>query len=396
MGIEYSCQTVESEEETVNNIFKDIFKADMRTGVLYENFLKCLIKNTYDSKYSINREAFDSFLYFILEENRYFEIYRDYLFSIIDQYSEMDGIRKIGLIIIEFGIKNDYRNIKKKYYLEHFKRFYLEKNYSNVNDLATNNEHKSNRYSHNALFSEKNVRSDLYKSYDFDNYRDNGAINNNNNNDYNNLYHGKKSIDLIFDKSNLKSPLQSNFDDEYIIEFNNSNFNSNANLNENFLNFFKKNELEVSDSSIKNLINDIIENNTNNLLYCLKNILSRKRIEILSKSWGPNNKRLLIYEIYRNYSSLVEKFCIFPAMNKKKTRANSVNIENSYEFITSPKNSSNPINSKENISKEEKMKNDLYEFLLTKEKLLSNFFDLTENQLSGDSIRNWLYENSKN
>ena len=43
-----------------------------------------------------------------------------------------------------------------------------------------------------------------------------------------------------------------------------------------------------------------------------------------------------------------------------------------------------------------KFQTELEEFIKTKEKLIGNFFELSETQISGDAIRNWLYENSKN
>ena len=45
MGSEYSCQTLESEEEAVNKIFKDMFKKEFQSGTMYKNFLRCLIYN---------------------------------------------------------------------------------------------------------------------------------------------------------------------------------------------------------------------------------------------------------------------------------------------------------------------------------------------------------------
>ena len=58
MGTEYSCQTLESEEETVNKIFKDMFKKEFQSGAIYENFLKCLVFNSKNKQIKLNKNIY--------------------------------------------------------------------------------------------------------------------------------------------------------------------------------------------------------------------------------------------------------------------------------------------------------------------------------------------------
>ena len=123
MGSEYSCQTLESEEETVNKIFKDMFKKEFQSGAIYENFLKCIIFNPQTKQIKLSNKLLISLLEYVIEENRYKKVYINYITNFIPGKSEIDSIRKIGLILIDLSINKDLK--RKKFYLDHFKRFYL-------------------------------------------------------------------------------------------------------------------------------------------------------------------------------------------------------------------------------------------------------------------------------
>ena len=318
MGTEYSCQTVESEEETVNKIFKEMFRKDYQPSIIYQNFLNCIYIDQKLKIYKLHKELFQNFLYYVLEDNRYTQLYKDYFNSILSKYNDINCIRKIGLILIDIGTKKEFTFTKKKIYIEHFTKFYLD-----YNEVGITNE----------------LDKTKYKNFD------------------------EKNLDI---KNNSK-------DDP------------------NFLNFFKKKELENLDSSIKICISDIIDNNTNCLCYSLTRILNGRRLDMLMKSWGKNNKKLLLLEIHRNYTSLVEKFCIFPNNssglkdNSFVTRREKIETKENELFLTK---------SEENLNNR-KIKMEIDEFIHTKNKLIENFFELSENQLTGDIIRNWLYDNSK-
>ena len=124
MGTEYSCQTLESEEETVNKIFKDMFKKEFQSGAIYENFLKCIIFNPQTKQIKLSNKLLISLLEYVIEENRYKKVYINYITNFIPGKSEIDSIRKIGLILIDLSINKDLK--RKKFYLDHFKRFYLD------------------------------------------------------------------------------------------------------------------------------------------------------------------------------------------------------------------------------------------------------------------------------
>ena len=74
----------------------------------------------------LNKKLFSSFLSYVLEENPYVEIYKEYFFSIIRNYDEIESIKKIGLIIIENAIGIYHAKLRKKHYMEHFRKFYIE------------------------------------------------------------------------------------------------------------------------------------------------------------------------------------------------------------------------------------------------------------------------------
>ena len=68
----------------------------------------------------------------------------------------------------------------------------------------------------------------------------------------------------------------------------------------------------------------------------IEKILSNSRGEILKKSWGKNNKKLLLFEIISNYKSLVDKIYLFPSIFSKRKNSqvsferNSVRYSSKY------------------------------------------------------------------
>ena len=327
MGIDYSCQSVESEEETVNRIFKDMFKKQIQPEKIYENFLKCIYFDNKTKINRINRELFQTFLFNVLEDNRYYHLYKDYFNSIINKYSDIQSIRKIGLIIIDVGLEKNLNFNKKDIYVEHFTKFYLDQKEINIEEII-----------------EKGNFKFLYNE-------------------------------------NISGNLQDNYDN-----------------NRNFINFFKKKELENLENAIKQCITDTIENNTNNLTHAMNNILTYDRLELLTKSWEINNKKLILFEILRNYTSLVEKFCLFPygvgttkdSIDMKKAKSSDLrhlikglDTYNKFQQIND-----------ENVKI--KLRMEIDDFCVTKEKLLESFFELSATQMNGDAIRNWLFENARN
>ena len=65
--------------------------------------------------------------------------------------------------------------------------------------------------------------------------------------------------------------------------------------------------MEKLDKQLKQVISDIIEINTDSLNSVIGEILSKSRGDLLMKSWGKNNKKLLKFEIHRNFTSLFDK-----------------------------------------------------------------------------------------
>ena len=129
MGSEYSCQTLESEEEAVNKIFKDMFKKEFQSGTMYKNFLRCLIYNPKTKQIKINQKLLTSFLEYVIEDNKYKKNYINYIVNFTKEKSEIDGIRKIGLLLIDLNTNKDLS--RKKFYIKHFKKFYLGVNNNN-------------------------------------------------------------------------------------------------------------------------------------------------------------------------------------------------------------------------------------------------------------------------
>lgn len=172
-----------------------------------------------------------------------------------------------------------------------------------------------------------------------------------------------------------------------------------------FLSNYKKKEIEKLDKQIKQIISDIIEVNTDNIDIVIREILNKKRTSLLKKSWGNNNKKLLLYEIHRNYSSLIDKIYLFNqndslSFNENIPGRNTISLPNVHRLTKF--NSANIVKKEKleyfNVNGEEKnnkIKNDLFDFKKMEFKIIRNFFELSETQISGDSIRDWLYENSK-
>lgn len=415
MGSEYSCQTVESEEEIINNVFRDMFKKEIEIRMIYENFLKCITKNSDYKSIKINKQLFTNFLAYALNENPYVQIYNDYFYKIVDNCTGLESIRKIGLIIIQNANNNNQDNLKKEIYINHFDQFYLENQNNklkkesiqlylgseNTSDLNLNDENINNNKQNvsKKLNSEDLNSKGRTNSLEIKKYIPDFEIANSNR-DIKYTLHNKTNSAVI--------------NSCYNYDFNNSNFKFNMKQNPNFISFLKKKELEDLNDKILSLISDVIEINTDCLSYAMKKIFSENSIENLHKSWNKNSKKLLLYEIHRNYTSLVEKICLFPTFNTDDTIIGQFqqNI-NTYQFIynnwTRRNNSSKNVflknvnheNEKNNILDEEKInkktfKKKLGEFFIVKEKLVTNFFELTEAQLSGNYLRNWLYENAKN
>lgn len=149
MGIDYSCQTLESEEETINKIFKDIFKKDFNTSFIYEEFLNCLFFDNKLKDIKLRKKLLKPLLLKIVEENQYKNLYLNYIYTIMSKNSLINSIRKIGLIFINLSIGND--KVKKEYYLEHFFNFYLDyernKDLKNFGDILNDdqNSYKGNK-----------------------------------------------------------------------------------------------------------------------------------------------------------------------------------------------------------------------------------------------------------
>lgn len=128
MGVDYSCQTLESEEETVNKIFKDMFKREFQSGAIYENYLKCIIFNPQTKNFLLSKTLLISLLEYVLQDNQYKEFNMNYILNLINVKNEIEGIRKIGLIFIDLCTSKDIS--RKKYYFYHFKKFYLDVSFS--------------------------------------------------------------------------------------------------------------------------------------------------------------------------------------------------------------------------------------------------------------------------
>lgn len=409
MGAEYSCQTAESEEETVNKIFEDMFKKDLQTGIIYENFIKCIIYYPNQKKIRISKKLFSKFLDCILEENRYVDLYKDFFIHIIDENSEIESIRKIGLILIGNGFSKESFEFIKQCQYDHFINFYLGNSNENLKEgennmhieLSAKNEISSStrcntasdEVNRTAISLKKNKSDEIEnrKLFAFDGInKGNVELKNNNLNDY--FTKKDKAKINIYDLNylDLKS---------YELDFDN-----------NILSFYKKKEFEYLEHKIINFISDLIEINSTCLVYFLRHILSVDRLKTLTKSWGNNIKKLLLFNIHRNYTTLVENFCLHPNYNSLFSFKENDFSNHHLNYLITPKNKSSKnikvdtINKKITLDKsnldydinnKKTIQRELERFIENKEKLIVNFFKLIETQITGDAIRNWLYENSR-
>lgn len=121
----------------------------------------------------------------------------------------------------------------------------------------------------------------------------------------------------------------------------------------------------INDQGIKEFVTDIIELHTDYVLSSFKDNLRRDEIKLLSNIWTNSRKNKLLAYILENYESVQIKYKRIPSIETinldESVKSSIIDDENSFE-----------------------------------DKLLKEFLELSYCQITGEYIRNWLYEDSLN
>ena len=150
----------------------------------------------------------------------------------------------------------------------------------------------------------------------------------------------------------------------------------------------------INDNSIKEFVQDIIDANTDNCIVSFKNNLSIDLVRNMCDIYQKKRKRKLENFILNNYDGIKTKYYNHKNNNEIILEEEGYDEDNllNNTLADLEENKKNlkhgkviTIEKEEDIfkSEEETMKN---------EKVLKEFFELTFSQLSGEFIRNWLYD----
>ena len=150
----------------------------------------------------------------------------------------------------------------------------------------------------------------------------------------------------------------------------------------------------LNDNSIKEFVQDIIDANTDNCIVSFKNNLSIDLVRNMCDIYQKKRKRKLENFILNNYDGIKTKYYNLKNNNEIILEEEGYDEDNllNNTLADLEENKKNlkhgkviTIEKEEDIfkSEEETMKN---------EKVLKEFFELTFSQLSGEFIRNWLYD----
>ena len=150
----------------------------------------------------------------------------------------------------------------------------------------------------------------------------------------------------------------------------------------------------LNDNSIKEFVQDIIDANTDNCIVSFKNNLSIDLVRNMCDIYQKKRKRKLENFILNNYDGIKTKYYNHKNNNEIILEEEGYDEDNllNNTLADLEENKKNlkhgkviTIEKEEGIfqSEEETMKN---------EKVLKEFFELTFSQLSGEFIRNWLYD----
>lgn len=153
-------------------------------------------------------------------------------------------------------------------------------------------------------------------------------------------------------------------------------------LTKHFISYYDTSS-EKLDSSVQELIVDLIDCNTENCLNSFKKVLDTDSYTNLNEIWSKNRRKKLMYKILVNYD------CV---KNRKLLGCNDKLNETEGSFNIVPK-----INNKEDeqiVQLETSSRETVINKKINEDdlKLIKEFFELSFNQLKGENIRSWLYE----
>lgn len=156
---------------------------------------------------------------------------------------------------------------------------------------------------------------------------------------------------------------------------------------------YKRYYVHLKDSSIKQFINDIVELNTDDCVDAFKDYLGYESVRNIKKVYSTKHKRQLKNFIFLNYESVKLKYFHFKN-NLSMIQPELDRLNTSIEIDNKELKTSNGFSS--TMEKNFKNKCDIVPYKLEEdwsdEKLLKELLELSYDQLSGEYIRNWLYD----
>jgi hypothetical protein len=120
MGNTFSCQKVESEEETIDRLFSTMNLNDIDTESAYEEFVKSITNKKLDLS------LFESYLNRIIGDNTYSKVQYKYFNSMSQKHNNSENIKKLGLAIIMLSKGTNETKITCLF--NHFNNFYKLQN----------------------------------------------------------------------------------------------------------------------------------------------------------------------------------------------------------------------------------------------------------------------------
>lgn len=136
-----------------------------------------------------------------------------------------------------------------------------------------------------------------------------------------------------------------------------------------FEQFYDK-RTEMLEFSIQELINDIIDANTENCIAAFRGILSSEQIRSLGDYWKKSRRRKLMYHILVNFDSVKNKYLT----NEYYISKNSAEMDQTGE-----------------VEKEKDLPRKSH-FSEQNTQIIKEFIELSFSHLKGEYIRGWLYE----
>ncbi len=152
---------------------------------------------------------------------------------------------------------------------------------------------------------------------------------------------------------------------------------------------------KFDEKTIKEFISDIIDTNTDNCMQSFRENLGYEVVKNMSEIYKSIRKRQLLFHIYNNFQKIKIKYFHHPNFMKTERLNNSIDIDNTVGIELNPERD-DITETYERYNKNQCDQICHYSIdvkkLTDEEKVVKEFIELAFNYMSGEYIRNWLYE----